>query len=164
MIEFKGDSLKRENVTFPGGASSLVTFKDVGGQRIGNILEIGAVYFCNPAEFPIDCIQLRPSQNSCITADQVQKVQGRLYLGNPVYKATFDKPVEYFPANKGCNWWLEIHFKTKKYSGVGTGAIISGNIHQTFTIDGKEMNTELTNGPDDSSWHFLVGLSIKLKA
>ena len=155
LVEFKGTSVSKYNLHFPTGTYCALRF---GANNMAGIqAEISEVHFSNPADFPIDNIQIIFGDRS-FTCDKVEKIIGKMLHNFPVYKAIFDKPVTYYPEN----YHAQVHFKTKSYSGTATAAIINGNSnYHSFTLNGRSYGVTLWSH-SDYSWWFLVALRIKL--
>ncbi len=156
LVEFKCTSITTINLNFPGGTYCTLQFNV--NNMAGLVAEIKEVHFSNPADFPIDNIQIFVN-GAYTNCDRVEKIVGKVLHGHPVYKAIFEKPVTYHPTS----YQAQVYFRTKTYSGLGTGALINGDSYnQTVTISGESYDITL---PDYSStaWYFLVGLIMKVR-
>ncbi len=156
IVEFPGSSVNTESLNFPAGTYLTLQFNNNKCNMSGLQAEISEVHFCNPADFPIDNVQIYTgSYTSC---DKVEKVAGKLYCEYPVYRAIFHKPVSYSPYSHHA----QVHFKTKTCTGVGTGALIHGNYYHEFTVNDRNVGLTLY-GYNSTSWRFLVALKIKIQ-
>ncbi len=156
IVEFPGTSVSTESLNFPNGTYLTLQFDN--STMSGLQVVISEIHFCNPADFPIDEVQVyvNGTYTSC---DKVEKIPDKLYCGYPVYRAIFRKPVSYQPYN----YQALVHFKTKSYTGVGTGAVIyAGSYYHQFSVNEKNLALTLY-GYNSSSWRFLVALKIRVQ-
>ncbi len=150
LLEFPITKVTRWNTTFPGGVSCRLAIDD------STYVEISEVEFCNPADFPIDDVQI----DNCeiFYADKIEKIPEKLCMGNSVYKAVFTPPAKV----EASKHYVEVHFKTKSYSGPGTIAKLCGKGSQTVTINGQTIEAAIVKSfAPTNEWNCLLGLKMK---
>ena len=169
-FEFRTNKVSRHNVNFPEGVSCHVAF---GGLEFNCQLEICEVEFCNPADFPINDVQIDRDVSGIVKmlhhADKIEKIPEKLHMGNSVYKAMFTPSVEVKVVREGL-CIISIHFKTKSYSGLGTAAKLFGSTSQTVSVDGHDIMALISHIDRDSDidsdsdkvWYSLLSLKMKL--
>ncbi len=151
-LQFHVEKVIRKNVTFPEGVSCTVGISQWYGS---GYIEISEVEFCNPADFPIDDVQIH--NNTEFYADKIEKIPEKLCMGNSVYKAVFTPPAKV----KASDYYIEIYFRTKSYSGPGTVAKLCGTESQTVTIDGWRIDANICNHGSINRWNCLLGMKMK---
>ncbi len=165
MLEFTATDVTpvTNNVYFPYGAHCQLYFEGLGA---GETVEISEVQFCNPADFPIDEIQFTTGNvhNQGSSADKIAKIPEKLCHGYSVYRSTFKPAFKIADLSA-----VQIHFKTKTYSGSGTASLISGERSQRVTLQGKSVDVTIQHSYDAywgnyeyDKWYFMLGMKMKV--
>ncbi len=183
-IELAATQITSRNINFPQGTTCGLQFQHFNTNEALKILEIE---FCNPADFPIDVIQISQGgggfmgTTTVVEADKVEKIPGKQMFGFSIYRAIFKTPVTL----KSRSEQIQFGFRTKTYSGPGTIAYIQGAPQQTFELKGRPISINIQQDQNqsvfggsrftthqtasssfglnqDGGWHCLVRLKLKM--
>ncbi len=164
-LEFPTNKVLRHSVNFPEGVSCEVEFT---GLEFNDQLEISEVEFCNPADFPINDVQIASvfgRKQMTYHADNIEKIPEKLHMRNSVYKAIFTPSAEVKAVREGV-FIISIHFKTKSYSGIGTAARLFGSTTEEVSVDGHDITAFIgdidCDSEGDLGWYSLLSLKMKL--
>ena len=164
QLDFQIDKVKNCRVNFPQGVYCMLR---VTGLKPGlQMLEISEVEFCNAFDMTsqINNCQLigRDIKHTAAKIERVPDLE-REDRGMKVYKAIF-KPTVKFPNNSS----IQVNFKSKVHSGMGTVAVLSGTKSSTLAVRGQavtlciEESADFANHRKLDGWYALLGFKMNI--
>ncbi len=147
LLEFKANSV---SIVYPNrnNVPCNLHITNYGDREI----QISELHFCQPeGAADIESVELQGT-----VAKSVVRLQNQTFKNHPVYKASFEKPVQFVP--KYCT--PQILFRSNNEPYNAQVALLVGNINHAFNVNGKQIQISL-KGYNNSRWYGLVAAKIK---